>query len=225
MLNQLDIDTLMQTIQNGREAFVYYIAHNVELREGYIDELAYKSNPKFRILKLKVTGITNALWEVQNYLSRPNNYHVEEEESYPSPNYKYVNYFIVPNNASSYSAPFNARMPSAIYGVRRRLFDSSGRQIGSDTTDPSPVKEVYTNELWYGNTQYSSLPSTLSWKYKSISSTNVDGITYRYLTSDWFILDIANFLRTEKVLINVKQKTAYFMTLEAAYNCMKELMA
>ena len=51
MLTQYNIDKLMQSIQNGEEVFLYYIAHNIELREGIIDEHQYKSVNKFKPIK------------------------------------------------------------------------------------------------------------------------------------------------------------------------------
>ena len=79
MLKEADIDKLMLNIQSGRDAFVYYIAHNVECREGIIDELSYKSIPRFRVIKLIVNNIYNAYFELLKYYEHPENYYTEKK--------------------------------------------------------------------------------------------------------------------------------------------------
>ena len=65
----------------------------------------------------------------------------------------------------------------------------------------------------------------LDWKYQKLETNRlIDGIAYQYLTSDWFILDIENFPRVEKPLVNVRQKTAYFMNNTDAQYYLKELV-
>ena len=229
MLKEADIDKLMLNIQSGRDAFVYYIAHNVECREGIIDELSYKSIPRFRVLKLKVNNIYNAYFELLKYYEHPENYYTEQEETYPDFNSKYIYYYTVPNEYPPFDKAFNPRVPSVIFGTRRIQYES-GIMVG-DYSDPSPIKEVYTNALKYGDLGPSVVAARyaggdLDWKYKDAGDNfTVDGIVYRYLTSDWFILDIDNFPRTEMPLVNIKQKTAYFMTNEAAQYYVQELMA
>lgn len=226
MVTERDLDLLMQTIQSGSSAYLYYVAHEVELREGYVDELAVKSNPKFRIVKTRVTAVNNALFEYQNYQSHPNNYQTESETTYPDTEHEYVFYYTIPKNQSSYNKPFNPRMPSVIYGTRRHIY--RGTTLISQYNDPSPVKEVYTNNITYGDYSHATALSNfntgkLNWKYKKLSTpVVVDGISFSYLTSDWYILDV-DLPRTEKPLVNIKQKTAYFTSLENAYSYLKEL--
>lgn len=228
MLNEKNIDTLMQTIQAGSKAYVYYIAHNCELREGYVDELAHKSNASFRVLKLEVKNITNALWEVLKFLSSPSNYTTEVEEVYIDAFTMYKHYYTLLKEGSSFSKPFNPRLPSIIFGVKREVY-KNGIKV-SEYNDPSPIKEVYTNALSYSdysNTQIQQALNSnkLAWKYKALSpAVLIDSISFSYLTSDWFIMDVDGLPRTEKPLINIKQKTAYFMSKEEALSYVKELI-
>ena len=195
MLTEIDLDYLKYyTKSNPNKAYVYYVAHMIEPREGVIDESNYKDISKFKIIKLKVKDINNAYFEYLNYLNNRSNYHIEEEECYYDSTTKYINEYIVPNAKSSYDIEFTSRVPSVIFGIIRKVFD------------------IDTNEL--------------SWKYKALLDPEIcDGLEYQYVTSDWYILDIENFPTVEKPLVNVKQKNAYFMNLEDAYNYLKQLIA
>ena len=227
MLNQQDIDNLMLSIQSGVDTYVYYIAHMVECRESYIDEYQYKSAQEFRVLKLKVNGITNAYFKYLDFAKHPEYFHTEKEEAYNDEFTKYVYYYNVPNTKPPYQKDLNPRLPSAIYGVRRILY-KSGIIIG-DYTDPSPIKPIYTNNIEYGDLSLGIANERLNsglldWKYMKLSAPiSNDGIDYRFITSDWYILNIENFPRTEMPLINTKQKTAYFMTNNDAQSYMREL--
>ena len=229
MLKEKDIDTLAIRLQSGIDAFVYYIAHRSECREGYIDEYAYKTNTNFRVLKQKVTGINNAWFEYLKFVSNPENYSTEYEEAYMDEFTKYVYYYNTPNTTPPYQAPMNPRNPSIIYGVRRILY-KSGIVVGN-YTDPTPIKPKYTNVLTFGSLSSNEIQTKydnglLDWKYKTLDNPIVtDGIEFKYLTSDWFILDIENLTRTEKPLINTKQKTAYFMTVDDAMSNLRQLRA
>ena len=149
MLTQANIDALMQQIQNGRKTYIFYIASLVETREGYLEELKFKSVPEYKVVKLEVTNIENAYIELRNYKNHPENYHIEEEECWYDIYTKYVHYYIVPNSQGPYEKDFNPRMPSNIYGFKRILYNRG--VLTQDYVDPSPIKEVYTNALQYGN--------------------------------------------------------------------------
>ena len=82
MLTQDNIDQMVTDLRAGRIVTVFYIAHQIELRESYIDELFYKSHSDFRVLPLVVTDVKNAYLEYLNYVNRPEQYHVEQEEVY-----------------------------------------------------------------------------------------------------------------------------------------------
>ena len=123
MLTMNDLDNIMLQIQDNKEVFIYYIAHNVECREGVIDELVFKSHAGFRVLKLKVTNITNALFEYYKYLKYPTEYHTETEEAYVDFVNKYIHYYTVPNKIGPFEKEFNPRIPSAIFGYRRVHID------------------------------------------------------------------------------------------------------
>lgn len=229
MLNQRNIDTLMSSIQNGFDTYIYYIAHRVECREGAIDEFVYKADADFIVLKLKLKDIRNAYFELQNFKNYPDQYHTESEETYEDEFTKYVRYYNVPNGKDEYSKDFNPRLPSAIYGYRRRLYRSG--ILVKDYTDDSPVKEVFTNALVYGDLDANKVldkfnQGKLDWKYKKLEKpVLIDAVVYKYITSDWYILDIENFPRTEMPLINVKQKTAYFMSNTEAQSVKRQLKA
>lgn len=229
MLTQYDIDKLMQSIQAGNDTYLYYVAHMIEPREGFLDELIYKSVSRFKVIKIKVTGIQNAFFEYLNYKENPDNYHVEEEECYYDISSKYIHYYITPNGTGNYSKDFNSRMPSMIYGYKRKLYKDGN--LYKDIVDPSPIKEVYTNAIEYGDCTPAQALSQLNagnldWKYRKLTNgENVDGIIYDYVTSDWYVLDVENFPRTEKPLININQKTAYFMDHESAEFAIQQLQA
>lgn len=229
MLTQYDVDKLMQEIQENGSCKLYYTAHLVETREGFLDEYIYKSVPKFKVIELECTGFNNALFERFNFADHPENYHTEEEICFYDINSKYIHYYTSPNTQESYTELFNSRMPSIVYGVRRKYYKNG--EFVKEYNDPSPIKEVYVNALEYGDYTRAQSNSAfeankLDWKYKKLENKeDVDGVLYDYVTSDWYILDINNFPRVEKPLINTNQKTAYFTSHEAAEFAIQQLNA
>lgn len=230
MLRQNDIDAIKQSIQDGKDTYLYYVAHAVECREGLIDEHTYKSISKFRVIKIKITDVNNAYREVLNFKAHPENYHTEQEESYLNDEEKHIFYYTVPNKKDSYDKDFTSSMPSIIYGRRRKLYfkdESKPREFN----DPSPVKPIYTNNIRYGKYTPEQVKEAkenglLDWKYIFTDDPVMNnGIEYNAITSDWYILDIENFPRTEKPLINVKQYSCYFINLNDAINYSKQLEA
>ena len=225
MLTQLDIDNLQIKIQSGETPELYYVAHLIEPRESHLDELKYKSVSRFKVIKIKINKITNAYMELMNYKNNPNNYHIEKEECYYELNKKYINQYVVPNKPSG-NKDINPRMPSAVYGYVYTLDGDDSSYI-----EPSPVHAEYTNVLEYGIYKQSEVKELynqgkLNWKYITLEHTEkVDGIDYKYITSDWYILECVNFPRTEHILINVNDKTAYFMNQEDAFKCIEQLEA
>ena len=229
MLNQRDIDLIMQDIQSGKDVYIYYVAHHVELREGLLDEHIRKSVSQFKPVKVKITGIKNAYFEYLNFLNNPENYHTESEEVYYDPVTKYIHYYTVPNGKESYSKDLNSRLPSAIYGYRRQIIVDGN--TAKEHIDPSPVKEVYTNALEYGDLVGTDITNAfnngkLDWKYMKLDNMAiVDGIEYKYITSDWYILEIENFPRPEMPLVNIDQHCAYFRDLADAFYDIDQLVA
>ena len=229
MLKISDIDYLHNLIAKNGKAPVYYLAHQIELRGEYINEVAYKSVPSFKVIKIWLQDIQNALWEVQNFREHPEEYHTEQEERIIDADHKYIYYYTTQNNDESYTLPFNPRIPSSIYGTKRILF-SHGKVIG-EYNDPSPVLEEYTNLISYGDTNNEVAlqmykDGDLNWKYKDApEGTIMDGIPYKYLTSDWYILKALNFPRTEHFLINVKKKNAFFLNEFSALSFKEEAEA
>ena len=217
MLKEYDIDIIHKGIQSLGYHTVYYIAHDVECREGYVDEFAAKSNPKFSILELKVTDIINAYFELLNYKEYPERYHTESLTMWIDQNMKYVKYYTVPNKELSYNNRFNPTMPSIIYGVKRNVYFHGALQ---DTyNDPSPIKPRYIHEPIYCNeVAWDKLNNgELNWKYKQIDNSIVG--------TDWYILVVPELHRAEHHLININQKTAFFLNLNDAISYKKELLA
>ena len=67
MLTQLELDSMQMKIQNGEIPEIYFVAHYVECREGIIDAEQYKSVPRFKVIKIKISEIQNAYFELLNY--------------------------------------------------------------------------------------------------------------------------------------------------------------
>ena len=228
MLNQKDIDVLQLKIQNGETPELYYIANVIELRERYMDESYYKSVDRYRIVKVKISEINNAYFEYLNYKNNPNNYHVEEEIVYYGINDKYINYYTVPNTVKN-NKDFNPKQPSMIYGIKRKLYN--GTEFIGEYEDKSPIKEVYTNDLEYGDMKKSEVLEAfnngkLDWKYMRLENgRDVDGIIYEYLTSDWYTIRVDNFPKTELTLINTKQNSSFFINLGDACNWIEQFEA
>lgn len=227
-----DLDIIKQRLQAGEEVLLYYVASFLECREELIDEHMFKSVPYFNIIEIKCTDVVNAYYELLEYYKNPDNYHVEQEITYTNPNYKYIKYYTVKNKEASYDKDFTSSMPSIIYGKRRKLLmHQGGEDIIKEFNSPSPVKPIYTNNLEYGDLQGAALQDainngSLDWKYMKVDiPIEDDGIEYFYITSDYYILDIQNFPRTEKPLINVKDYSAYFLDVNDAYNYKKQLEA
>lgn len=338
MLSQNDIDTLMRTIQFGEHAYVYYVAHMIEGREtDVLDEHSYKDISKFKVVKVEVEDIQNAYFEYLNYLYKPDDYHIEEEEYYYDPSARYIKHFVVPNAESVYSKDINARMPSIIYGYTKKIYignklvsifdsklesgmyDNYGTKLDNSNilrcTQPivlnntksltiksepnleglfkilyfngdtliktiknanvniginqvpeaathflfcfeknsscndynikiyadneqikevkylSPIKPVYTNNLEFGNMSAFEVDEArkagkLLWKYRLLSPpADIDGILYKYITSNWYILTLKNYPMIEKPLINTNQYSCYFMDIQDAFRYMEQLIA
>ena len=260
MLNQRDIDILKSEIDKYGETTLYYVAHMIEPREGVLDEHEYKSFARFKVLQLTLTDIFNAYFEYMDYmkfLNDPDNsdkkYNVEQEISYYDHLTQHIDMFVVPEyTEESYPLPFNARIPSIVYGYRRQIIDTKTKSI-REVSDPTPVSFVYTNNPSYLDKSVDEVKEMidsgeLAWKYihfghieeyqvevlNGVFETRTryvrepaisDGVEYDYLTSDWFILNIKNFPRTELPLICTNQKCAYFRDLNDALNYMDQLEA
>jgi hypothetical protein len=232
MLNQYDIDIIKQRLQNDEEVYLYYVANLIEIREGVLDEHIYKSVPQYTVIRVKCTDVVNAYSEVLNFKNNPDNYHVEEEETYITPSNKYIKYYSVPNKKESYDKDFTASMPSIIYGYRRKIISRhNGEDVISEFNEESPVKPIYTNNPEYGNYNSQQIKDCLDtglldWKYMKVDKPIIDdGIEYYYIYTDWYILDIENFPRTEKPLINTKSYSTYFLDIYDAFNYKKQLEA
>ena len=229
MLNQKDIDDIMLKLQAGERAYLYYAAGKTELK-GITDsqEFSHKDEPRYIPIKVEVTNIQNAFFEYLKYKNNPDMFKIEEEEVWYDPNTKYIHRYISPI-VDEFSAEFNSRTPSAIYGVRRDVY-KKGILIKS-YTDPTPVKEVYTNAIEYGDLSNAEVlekidDGSLSWKYMKLEDGEVvDGLRFNYVTSNWYILTISNWAKVEKPLINIKDKCAFFTSVRDAYYAIDQLEA
>ena len=229
MLSQVDIDLLMQRIQSGEPAYIYYAAHMIEGREtNILDEHSFKDISKFKVVKIQVENIENAYFEYLNYLNNPDNYHLEEEEFYYHPSAKYMQCFITPNGKDNYNKDINPRMPSIIYGNIRKVYN---RDVIKEIHDPSPIKPVYVNLIEYGEKPSpvvveDVINGNLDWKYMMLEEPAVvDGIEYSFITSDWYILTLKNYPMIEKPLINTKEHSGYFIDIQDAFSYIEQLLA
>ena len=151
---------------------IYFVAHYVECREGVIDAEQYKSISKFKIIKIKINEIENAYFEYLKFLKaggvNGEKYHMETEEEYYDTKTKYIHYYSVSNPETPITKDINPRMPSIIYGYLRKVVNEGG-DVLKVMNEPSPVKEVYTNELEFGSLLTSRMMTTalgaaMGWK-------------------------------------------------------------
>ena len=220
MLTQLDVDQIKKEIDDNGFAYIYYIAHMVETREGVIDENQYKSVNRFKVLKVRVVSIENAYFEYIRYKTNPDNYTTEEEIEVYEKDREFIHYYTVPKDIITNKA-FNPRIPSIIYGYTRK-------DVTTDTyfNEPSPIKPVYTNTLEFCGEIVEGFTDKVSWKYVNGDGLlQSDGVKFSYITSDWYILDIDNFPRSEKALVKVNDLTCYFMNPEDALSHLEQLEA
>ena len=230
MLTQYDIDKIMQSIQNGDEPYLYYIANMIETRNGLMDTHIYKSSTKFKVIKVQVKDIKNAYFEYLDYLNDPDNFHIESEESYYEDGIKQIYNYVVANAKNSYEFDINPRMPSVIYGTNKEVYDEATNLFMNIDIAP-PMDYEFTNTLIYGDNTYSQTledinNGKLDWKYRKLNSAAlVDGVEYQYLTSNWYVLDIKNFPSIEMPLISTNKQNCYFTQLNDALNYMEQLIA
>ena len=230
MLTQYEIDTIMKTLQSGEKVYLYYVTHMIESAENLLGIDNYKSNPKFKIVKIEVKGIKNAYFEYLNYRMNPSNYHIESETCYYDNTGKHNNYYIVPNSTGPYEYEINPRIPSIIYGyVHQEEYDESTGEI-TQKIDDSLIDFVYTNSIVYGddtpNEAFNAfIDGKLDWKYRALmDAVAIDGVAYQYIMSDWYMLDIS-LPRIELPLINTHRSNSYFINLNDALGYMEQLEA
>ena len=228
MIKENELDLLHYNIKRYGYADLFYIAHLLELREGYVDKFAFKSHPEFKIVQLKLTGIDNAYWEYLNYKEHPLDYHTEEITYWYSDNIKYTEYYTIRNKKQQYVDEFNPQIPSIIYGKKRVFYKDNTLIANYD--DLSFILPEYTNVLTYNDNTVEKVlelfnNGELDWKYRKLDEPIYnDSTKFEYVTSNYYILDIANFPRVEKNLISIKEKNAFFVNLQDAYSMYKELI-
>ena len=128
-----------------------------------------------------------------------------------------------------YNKEFTAREPSAIYGRKRMIYKDDVLKM--EYNDPSFVRPVYTNILTWGNRSQQDCLNIfnnggLSWKYVKLDEPmNADNILYNYVTSNYYVLDTPYFPRIEKHMVNVTEKTSFFINKWEAMNYLEELRA
>lgn len=221
MLKMRDIDFLQYKLQNGDQPKIYYIAHKVELREGLEDEITYKSKPEFSVIEIEVQSVQNALCEVMNFQQFPYQYHTVAQTVILSPTEKYVYHYTASN--------VDLKIPSIIYGASRTLYQNGSAMMAYN--DPSPIQPVYTNDLSFMGFIKSACEKLfddgeLDWKYqKAPEGTVIDGISYKYITSPWYILETDDKYHLEHHLVNVNKKNALFLYAEDALSYKEELEA
>lgn len=235
MLTEKDIDLLKSRIQNGEQPILYYVADYNETRDNNVYNAANKTHNKYKVIEVKIKDIHNAYFEYLNYVNdtEGKKYHVEEEvEHYDyKPENAVIHRYIVPNGKKSYSKDINPRIPSIIYGEKKiyNNFNDSGETL--EYVSPSPIKPIYTNVLSFNGLSNSEIKSLmdnhkLDWKYMTLEQpTLVDGIEYDYITTNWFYLETVNYPTIEYPLIIIGENSSYFMSLENAWNFVRECEA
>lgn len=230
MITQYELDKLVQKIQAGETVYIYYAQHMMEDREGFLDDHIYRSLSKFKVVKVRLVNVQNAFFEYKNFLDNPNDYHEETVTEYYDVFNTYVHRYTVKNEAGPFDRGLNPRTPSIIYGYRRQIYDES-KKLVRDINDPSPVNEIYTNNLEYGDLYGTELQNAqtsgkLDWKYMKLTpQAIVDGINFSYVYSNWYILELADHPTVEKPLINVTEKHAFFCDKEDAFYYIEQLQA
>ena len=232
MLTQKNIDNLKLKIQNGETPTLFYVCDYQETRNNNEANSIYKTNHKYKVIEVKISDVCNAYYEYLAFKEHPENYHVEEEYEH----YDYINNhlcirkYMVENLKESYNKDINPRIPSIIYGEKKIYSGFNGDKLSY--INPSPIKPIFTNTLEYGDLKGNDVlneyeDGNLSWKYMTLENKEiVDGIEYQYLYTDWYYLKTINFPTVEYPLINVKNnKCSYFMTLEEAWEFVKECEA
>lgn len=238
------LEQLMELNPDNR--FIYYVANLLEGRTDIYGEANLKFTPKYKIVKLKVLDIKNAAIERFYYENHKNEFHSETETSYyGDPGNineliddqngfaatEYEDIFIAKNQptGTSYTKDLNPRVPSVVYGYRRRVYDTV-HQVEKIVEIPSPVSYIYTMHcnLYDKNNNYERqiiVPySDANWKFIQLDSPKeVDEGSFSFITSDWYLLDIENYPSIEKPLINVKEKNSYFIDINDAINYMNQL--
>jgi len=226
MLKQIEIDAIKMDLLNGDDVYLYYVANVLELRQDVKARDNFKSANEYRVIKVKVANVENALFELFNFKNNPDQYHEEVEEEYYDKDTRYIHYYTVKNEYDN-SKPFNARYPSTIYGMTRKIYDKDGNL--HEFNDRSPVSIIYTNNpslylLQPSEAKQMAANGELDWKYYTYDvPVETDGIKYKYATSNYYVLDIANFPFIEKPLINVNEKCSFFLDLDDAFNHLNQL--
>lgn len=231
MLTEKDIDSLMISKEANGFAYAYYVMHELESRlTKAIYPDSFKSISGFKVVKVKINNIENAYNEYIRYKNNPDAYHIEQETCYYAPGVKHILYYTTPNLKDSYTLDINSRMPSMIYGYSRLVLNKDGT-VTNYVNDPSPIIPVYTNNPSYGlltSKQTIELinEGKLDWKYMKLENKEVvDGIEFNYVNSDWYILDILNMPTIEKPVIKINSLSSFFITEEAAWNYIDQLIA
>lgn len=236
MLTQKDIDNLKLKIQNGETPTLFYVCDYQETRNNNSNNANYKTDHRYKVIEVKIRDIHNAYYEYLNFkeeldkangdITKINGYHTEEDvEHYDyKMEHSVITKYIVKNSNKSYSKDLNPRIPTEIYGER---LSSGNSEFITDT----PITPHFTNKLEYGDLignaiieQYNN--KNLEWKYMHLENKEiVDGIEYEYLYTDWYYLETINFPTVEYPLINTTRRCSYFLTLEEAWEFVKECEA
>lgn len=230
MLSQYDLDLIMQKIQGGEKAYVYYVCNSYNARKVLPEENIFGTNPSYKVVKVEVSNIYNAYFEYLNYVNNPNDYHVETETCYYGTPDKHTRQYIVPNGKGIYELDISPKMPSSIYGNHKQIYYQSTGEI-VDVIDESHIECRFENALSYGDCSYEEVleafdNNKLDWKYKKLpTNALIDGEEYSYITSNWYVLDIKGFPMTEMPLINTFIKNEYFTDLNNALSYMEQLEA
>lgn len=226
MLKEKDIDSLYDDIQHKGYGEIYRIAHISEFKDGYND-FRYKTHPVYRVTKSIIKSVENAYFEYLNYKNSPELYVSVSEEFYDKNGNKFVNYYMTQKPKQQYTKEHNPKSPAIIYGKRRLFYENDILKV--EAMDPSIVKPIYTNALSYLDLDRDQVLSKfeageLNWKYQKLEEPlQVDTITYKYVTSDWYLLKSDDDLIEHKI-VNVKEKSEFFTSLWEAQSYTEQIV-
>lgn len=235
MLTQKDIDNLKLRIQNKETPTLFYVADYNETRDSNGYNASNKTHNRYKVIEIKIKDIHNAYLEYLNYTNdtEGTKYHIEEEiEHY---DYKMenaiVHRYIVPNGKKTYSKDINPRIPSNIYGIKKVYNNFNDSEETFEYVTPSPIKPDYTNVIECGDLSEAEAKALLEskkldWKYMTLENPAiVDGVEYKYITTEWYWLETINFPTIEYPLIIAGYSACYFTKLEDAWEFIKECEA
>jgi hypothetical protein len=241
MITETDIDNIVLELKDKDYVTLYYVCDYNETRNNNNLNSSFKTSHLYKVLEVKVGAVENAYYEYLNFKDKyldaeePTGYHIEEDVEH----YDYridhciITRYMVKDGEESYTKDINPRLPSTIYGETKIYeFADTGEHLQYTNLSPVTGKFINKSAFKYGDKNRSEVQTAydngeLNWKYMELENNAiVDGIEYKYVYTDWYILKTINFPTVEYPLINTRdKKCSYFTSLEKAWDFVKECEA